>query len=222
MHRLLLGSATYRQNTELNSTAAIADPENRLLWRFQRQRMDVEVLRDSLLRLSDQLDETPAGSLLPTANRNYVTSTANVNPAVYNSNRRSIYLPVVRSALYEVFTAFDFADPSTLAGQRDQTTVAPQALFMMNSAFVLDQVQSLSGQLLKRSDLDSSARIRMMYVMAYGREPSEAEVSRAVGYLDRITSSLNPSGNASSDVELRAWTSLCRVILSANEFLYVE
>ena len=222
LHRLLLGSATYRQNTELNSTAAIADPENRLLWRFQRQRMDVEVLRDSLLRLSDQLDETPAGSLLPTANRNYVTSTANVNPAVYNSNRRSIYLPVVRSALYEVFTAFDFADPSTLAGQRDQTTVAPQALFMMNSAFVLDQVQSLSGQLLKRSDLDSSARIRMMYVMAYGREPSEAEVSRAVGYLDRITSSLNPSGNASSDVELRAWTSLCRVILSANEFLYVE
>ena len=222
LHRLLLGSATYRQNAELNSTAALADPENRLLWRFHRQRMDVEVLRDSLLQLSGQLDETPSGSLLPTANRNYVTSTANVNPAVYNSNRRSIYLPVVRSALYEVFTAFDFADPSTLAGQRDQTTVAPQALFMMNSAFVLDQVRSLAGQLLKRSDLDSSTRIRMIYAMAYGREPSEAEVSRAVGYLDRLTSALNPSGNILSDVELRAWTSMCRVILSANEFLYVE
>ena len=221
-HRLLIGSATYRQNTEFNSTAALADPENRLLWRFHRQRMDVEVLRDSLLQLSGHLDETPEGSLLPTANRNYVTSTANVNPAVYNSNRRSIYLPVVRSALYEVFTAFDFADPSTLSGQRDQTTVAPQALFMMNSGFVLDQVRSLAGQLLKRSDLDSSARIRSIYQMAFGREPSEGEVSRAVGYLDRITSALNPPGNTSADVELRAWTSLCRVILSANEFLYVE
>ena len=221
-HRLLIGSATYRQNTEFNSTAALADPENRLLWRFHRQRMDVEVLRDSLLQLSGQLDETPAGTLLPTANRNYVTSTANVNPAVYNSNRRSIYLPVVRSALYEVFTAFDFADPSTLAGQRDQTTVAPQALFMMNSGFVLEQVRSLAGQLLKRSDLDSSGRIRSLFQMAYGREPSEAEVSRAIGYLNRMISSTNPTENALSVIELRAWASLCRVLFSANEFLYVE
>ena len=184
--------------------------------------MDVEVLRDSLLQLSGQLDETPAGTLLPTANRNYVTSTANVNPAVYNSNRRSIYLPVVRSALYEVFTAFDFADPSTLAGQRDQTTVAPQALFMMNSGFVLEQVRSLAGQLLKRSDLDSSGRIRSLFQMAYGREPSEAEVSRAIGYLNRMISSTNPTENALSVIELRAWASLCRVLFSANEFLYVE
>ncbi len=222
LHRQLLGSTTYRQNTEFHSIAAIADPENRLLWRFHRQRMDVEVLRDSLLQLSGQLDETPAGSLLPTANRSYVTSTANVNPAVYNSNRRSIYLPVVRSAIYEVFTAFDFADPSTLAGQRDQTTVAPQALFMMNSSFVLDQVRSLAGRLLMRSDLDTPARIRTLYQLAYGREPSEAEVSRAIGYLDRIIASMNQPGLSTSDSELRAWTSLCRVILSANEFLYVE
>ena len=222
LHRLLLGSTTYRQNTEFNSIAALADPENRLLWRFHRQRMDVEVLRDSLLQLSGQLDETPAGSLLPTANRSYVTSTANVNPAVYNSNRRSIYLPVVRSAIYEVFTAFDFADPSTLAGQRDQTTVAPQALFMMNSGFVLDQVRSLAGQLLSRQNLDASARIRAIYQMAYGREPSEAEVSRAIGYLDRMIALMNQPGHSTSDSELRAWTSLCRVVLSANEFLYVE
>ena len=222
LHRQLLASTAYRQNTEFNSTAALADPENKMLWRFHRQRMDVEVLRDSLLQLSGQLDETPAGSLLPTANRSYVTSTANVNPAVYNSNRRSIYLPVVRSAIYEVFTAFDFADPSTLAGQRDQTTVAPQALFMMNSGFVLDQVRSLAGQLLTRQNLDTSARIRAMYQMAYSREPSEAEVSRAIGYLDRITTSMNQPGHSISDSELRAWTSLCRVVFSANEFLYVE
>jgi hypothetical protein len=219
-HRKIIGSAAYQQNTELNPAAVPVDPENRLLWRFHRQRMDVEVLRDSLLALSGLLDETPGGTLLPTPNRNYVTSTANVNPAVYNSNRRSIYLPVIRSALYDVFTAFDFADPSTLAGQRDQTTVAPQALFMMNSAFVLEQVQILAKQLLERNDLDVSGRIRHLYQLCYGRSPSEAEVIRASGYLERVRGELTQS--ESEKIEFRAWTSLCRAVLSANEFVYVE
>ena len=222
LHRAFIASATYRQNPDFNPVAALADPENRLLWRAHRQRMEVEVLRDSLLAISGQLDETPGGSLLPTANRNYVTSTANVNPAVYNSNRRSIYLPVVRSALYEVFTAFDFADPSTLAGQRDQTTVAPQALFMMNSAFVLDQVRPLASQLLEAGDANESERLRRLYNQGYGRDPSEAEVSRAAGYLHRVRSELASSGTVSAEMELRAWVSLCRAVLSANEFLYVD
>jgi len=184
--------------------------------------MDVEVLRDSLLALSGQLDESPGGSLLPTPNRNYVTSTANVNPAVYNSNRRSIYLPVVRSALYDVFTAFDFADPSTLAGQRDQTTVAPQALFMMNSSFVLDQVRVLAAQMTHRKDLELPTRLRLLYQLSYSRDPSEGEVARAAGYLERIKTTLLQSGVAASEIELRAWISLCRALLSANEFIYVE
>jgi hypothetical protein len=221
-HRSMIASATYRQNTENQPAAAIADPENRLLWRSHRQRMDVEVLRDSLLWISGQLDESPGGSMLPTPNRNYVTSTANVNPAIYNSNRRSIYLPVVRSALYEVFTAFDFADPSTLAGQRDQTTVAPQALFMMNSSFVLDQVRSLARELLEPTNQEASARIRVLFQRAYSRDPSEAEVSRSIGYLDRIRKTLTSAGFAAAEIDTRAWISLCRAVLSANEFVYVD
>ena len=222
IHRLLMASSTYRQNTEYNAAAALADPENRLLWRFHRQRMDVEVLRDSLLALSGRLDETPGGTLLPTANRAYVTSTANVNPAIYNSARRSIYLPVVRSALFQVFTAFDFADPSTLAGQRDQTTVAPQALFMMNSAFVLEQAQSIAGQLMERTDLDQSARIRHLYELTLSRDASESEVSRANGYLDRLRGAMNDAAVPATEIESRAWTSLSRAVLSLNEFVYAE
>ena len=222
LHRQLVTSSAYRMSTTHDGRAAFADPENRLLWRFHRQRMDVEVLRDSLLAVSGQLDETPGGTMLPTANRAYVTSTANVNPAIYNSRRRSIYLPVVRSALFEVFTAFDFADPSTLNGQRDQTTVAPQALFMMNSAFVLDQSRVLAGQLLGLTDLDPPARVRHLYDLAFSREPSEAEVSRAAGYLDRLRAAMTQSGIAAAEIEQRAWTSLCRAVLSANEFVYVE
>ncbi len=222
LHRQLVTSSAYRMSTTHDARAALADPENRLLWRFHRQRMDVEVLRDSLLAVNGQLDETPGGTMLPTANRAYVTSTANVNPAIYNSRRRSIYLPVVRSALFEVFTAFDFADPSTLNGQRDQTTVAPQALFMMNSAFVLDQSRVLASQLLGRTDLDPPARVRHLYDLAYSRAPSEAEVSRAAGYLDRLRAAMTQSGIAAAEIEPRAWTSLCRAVLSANEFVYVE
>lgn len=223
VHRAVTGSATYRQNADLNPVAALADPENRLLWRSHRQRMDVEVLRDSLLAISDRLDEVPGGTMLPTPNRNYVTSTANVNPAIYNSNRRSVYLPVVRSALFEVFTAFDFADPSTLAGQRDQTTVASQALFMMNSAFVLEQVRGLAAQMVAATT-DPAARIREIYGRGYGREPSQAEMSRAQGYLDRMRTAITSAEPTltPADVELRAWVSLYRAVLSANEFLYID
>lgn len=214
LHRRLIPTATYRQSTQSNPAATLHDPENRLLWRFHRQRMNVETLRDSLLQISSSLDETPGGTLLPTANRAYVTSTANVNPAIYNSTRRAVYLPVVRSALYDVFTAFDFADPSTSAGLRDQTTIAPQALFMMNSQFVLDQSRSLATQLLEQHDLDPSAKVGRLYNIAYSRSPSAAETVRALNYINQL--------EAASATNQQAWTSLTRTILSANEFIYIE
>ena len=251
LHRQLVTSAAYRMSTTHDANAALVDPENRLLWRFNRQRLEVEQLRDALLAVSGSLDEATGGTLLPTANRAYVTSTANVNPAIYNSRRRSIYLPVVRSALFEVFTAFDFADPSTLNGQRDQTTVAPQALFMMNSEFVLSQSRSLAEGLLARSNIarrmdapsvrdpvvtdgrgvhptgvsataTEANRICELYELAYSRQPSEAEVTRATTYLDRLRSVMTQSGVATIDIEPRVWTSLCRAVLAANEFVYVE
>ena len=222
LHRQLVTSSTYRMSTAHETRAALVDPENRMLWRFHRQRLEVEPLRDALLFVSGRLDETPGGTLLPTANRAYVTSTANVNPAIYSSQRRSIYLPVVRSALFEVFTAFDFADPSTLNGQRDQTTVAPQALFMMNSEFVLTQSRSLAEQLLARSDLDTPGRITRLYELAYSRPPTTTEVTRGTAYLARLRTARTLSGAATVDIELPVWTSLCRAVLAANEFVYVE
>ena len=222
LHRVLISTTAYRQSTEQNPAALLTDPENKLLWRFHRQRMDIEVLRDSLLAISGRLDETPGGTLLPTANRAYVTSTANVNPAIYGADRRSIYLPVVRSALFQVFTAFDFADPSVLSGQRDQTTVAPQALFMMNSEFVLNQSRAIAQQLIESGDLDTPAKVHALYQKAYSRLPSASEVSRAVGYMDRLSSELANDGVSAPEIEQRAWTSLARAVLSANEFIYVE
>ncbi|MCE9527066.1 MAG: DUF1549 domain-containing protein [Planctomycetales bacterium] len=128
MHRRLMRSAAYQRGGHLESNGTI-DPENRLLAHFSRRRLEAEEIRDSLLAVSDSLDCRMGGSQLGIENHKYVTSTANVDPVVYTGNRRSVYLPVVRSALYDVFQAFDFADPSVASGKRDSTTVAPQALF---------------------------------------------------------------------------------------------
>jgi hypothetical protein len=99
MHRVILNSAVWHQSTSWNEAAAFVDPENRLLWRMNRRRLEAEAVRDSLLAIGGDLDATMGGSLLPTENRKYVTSTANINVEVYNTPRRTIYLPVVRSAI---------------------------------------------------------------------------------------------------------------------------
>ncbi|MDB5384668.1 MAG: hypothetical protein JWM11_314, partial [Planctomycetaceae bacterium] len=221
LHRQLILSSTYQQSTHYDAAAALRDPENRLWWRMNRRRMEVEVLRDSLLLVSGGLDDAMGGTHLTTANRAYVTSTANVNPVVYQTNRRSIYLPVIRSALFELFQAFDFADPSVLNGRRDQTTVAPQALFMMNSAFVRDQSRRLAQSMISRSDLDLPARIRWLYESAYGRPATEVEIQRGIAYVSTFRQ-LAAVKLKAEELELRAWESLCRAVLAANEFLYVE
>ena len=221
LHRLIILSSTYQMSTNYNDAAAQVDPENRLLWRMNRRRLEVEEMRDALLSIGGALDDSMGGTQLTTGNRNYVTSTANVNPVVYQNNRRSIYLPVVRSALYELFQAFDFADPSVLNGRRDQTTVAPQALFMMNSALVLEQSQGLAKSLLMRTELDAGGKINALYVKAYGRPPVPVEVQRDLAYLERFRAAA--TGKVPEpEVELRAWISVCRAVLAANEFMFVE
>ena len=144
LHRLILNSAVWQQSTDFNHAAAAIDPENRLLWRMNRRRLEAEAIRDSLLAIGGGLDTTMGGTLLPTANRNYVTSTANINVDIYEAPRRTVYLPVVRSALNDYLTAFDFGDPSSMSGQRDRTTVAPQSLFLMNSRLVASQSNNLA------------------------------------------------------------------------------
>ncbi|RPI80647.1 MAG: DUF1553 domain-containing protein [Planctomycetaceae bacterium] len=239
LHRRILLSATWQMSTHFNEAAASVDPENRLWWRFNRRRLEVEALRDSVFAVAGTIDSQMGGTLLPTPNRQYVTSTANVNPVIYDPPRRSIYLPVVRSALYDVFQAFDFADPSVQSGRRETTTVAPQALFLMNSDLVLKQTRSLARQLLDDASLDDSGRIERLYSRALGRTPRTAETARALAFLETYAQASTASGGTSSgttaagsvDAEQnaqaesareRAWQSLCRAVLASNEFIYVE
>jgi len=151
-----------------------------------------------------------------------VTSTANVNPVVYDSQRRSIYLPVVRSALYEVFQAFDFADPSVTGSKRETTTIAPQALFMMNSQLVAEQAQALASSLLEDPALDDAGRVRRIYELCYSRPPSPEDTQRALHYVARYISAQEDRPGEKDDARVRAWHSLVRAIVASNEFVYVE
>jgi hypothetical protein len=221
LHRRLLLSATWQQGTRFDPRAAQLDPDNRLWWRFNRRRLEAEALRDSVLAVAGSLDSHMGGTLLPTPNRAYVTSTANVNPVVYDPPRRSLYLPVVRSALYDFFQAFDFADPSVQSGRRETTTVAPQALFLMNSDVVLTQTAVLAGQLLADPNRDDAARIGELYQRTLGRAPRTVEIERATQFLARYEQ--QAAGEpAAVPPRTRAWQSLCRAVLATNEFIYVE
>jgi hypothetical protein len=228
LHRRLMLTATYQMSTAFDDRAAAIDPENRLHWRADRRRMEAEVVRDSILAVSGRLDPAMGGSLLTSKNREYVAGTASVNTANYETRRRSIYLPVIRSALYEVFQAFDFADPSTQNGDRDTTTVAPQALFMMNSQLMLDESRVMAQGLLADAATDDAGRIETAYSRCYARPPNDMERTRALAFVEHYqqaaTSQPLPGGGTLEvgELRLRAWQALCRVLLSANEFIYIE
>jgi len=221
LHRLILNSAVWQQSTHWNEAAAAIDPENRLLWRMNRRRLEAEAIRDSLLAIGGDLDTTMGGTLLPTANRSYATSTANINLEVYNSPRRTLYLPIVRSAIYDYLTAFDFGDPSAMSGQRDRTTVAPQALFLMNSGLVAKESETLSRTLLALPGEDAQ-RITTAFERFYSRPPTESEVASSREFIAAYEKQLADRGTTADLLRPMAWKAFCRAMMSTNEFLYVN
>jgi mono/diheme cytochrome c family protein len=213
MHRLIMLSQTYQLSSEFNSAAAAADPENRLYWRMPLRRLEAEEVRDALLASSGLLDKTPAESLLHVANRAFLFDHTSKDGTKYDSVKRSIYLPVIRNNLYDVFQLFDATDATVLDGNRATTVVAPQALFMLNSDLVLAASKQLATEVIAKT-ASPPARIEDLYLRAYGRPPTAAEVSRAAAYVDKL--------HAAGKEESAVWASLCHVLFAANEFIYLR
>ena len=220
LHRQILLSSTYQMSTAFDDKSAQLDPENRLHWRMNRRRLEAEAIRDSLLFVSGALDLKMGGTVFEGKNRNYIPGYPNDSYDKYNSPRRSVYLPVLRSALYDVFQAFDFADPSTANGERATTTVAPQALFMLNSKLVETNTKALAANLLQKDQLSDPVRIKMAFEVLYARPPGMKEITRALDFLSRLER--EDQAGTPAERRLRAWQSLCRVLVAANEFIFVE
>ncbi len=220
LHRLIMRSSAYRMGSAPNPLYAETDPENRLLWRMNRRRMEAEVIRDALLAVSGKLEHMSGGKTLPHANFVNLNDGKSRDPALYASHRRSVYLPVLRSALYEVFETFDFANPSTIKGKRSNTTVAPQALFMMNSE-LMDQASLAVAKRVVRENPDDVDRLDAVYRRIHLRPPASDEAARWMDFLGRYEKVLAPAESDPAKRQLPAWQALCRVLLSSNEFVYV-
>jgi hypothetical protein len=223
LHKRILLSQVYQMSTAWNGPAARIDPEDRLLWRRPRRRMEAEVLRDSLLAVSGQLDTTMGGTLLVSAPfQNLSDSGAARNPALYRSMRRSVYLPVLRSAVSDLFQAFDFPDPAVLNGDRATTTVASQALFTMNGPIMERASERLAEILSSGTDLDDRDRLERACRRILGRPAAADELSEWESFLERYQAAASLAGESPERRRRRAWQGLCRALLSSNEFVYVN
>jgi len=222
MHRLMLLSSSYQMSTAYNAGAALADPENRLLWRANRRRVEVEALRDAMLAVSGKLDRTMGGTLLGTPNFGYVTNDQSGNGANYEAPRRSVYLPVIRNAVFDVFQVFDFVEPSVLNGKRASTTIAPQALFLMNGQFVLQQSRAFAERLLAAPAGDDAARINQAYLQAYSRPAAGAETAAVQAYLRQYEQRLAGTEPDASKRRAAAWQSFCQLLFASSEFVYIN
>lgn len=222
LHRRILLSNTYQMSCATDPKGMQADPDNRLVWHMNRRRLEAEPFRDAILAVAGKLDTTIGGSLLTTRDNDYVTNDQSANAAQYGSPRRSLYLPVIRNALFDMFQAFDFGDPSTTHAQRASTTVAPQALYMMNSPFVLEQSRAFAENLLVSATTGDAERLRQSYLRAYGRPPSAAETGRVLAYLNAYAARLTPFEPEAMKRRLRAWQSFCQILFASNEFIYLN
>ena len=165
LHRRIVLSSTYRQASDDRPEAKAKDPENRLVWKFNRRRLEFEALRDALLATSGALDPAVGG-----------------RPVVINEPpfppRRTIYGFIDRQNLDGVYRTFDFASPDASSPRRYATTVPQQALFLMNSPFVIEQARRLAAR-PELSNGPAGSRVDAAYARVFGREPTEGE--RAVG-----------------------------------------
>ena len=222
MHRLIMFSSTYRMSSEWNQEYDARDPENKLIWRMPRRRLSAEEIRDALLAVGNNIDLSFGGTLLPTPNRAYVTSTANVDVKVYETRRRSIYLPVVRSALYSMFQVFDFAEPSVPQGQRQTTNIASQALFIMNSKIVIEQAEALAQDVLTDESMEDEARVDKLFMKLFGRVARDGERLSCLSHIDQYQKALAESDVPAEVHVATSWQSLCRALLASNEFIYLD
>jgi mono/diheme cytochrome c family protein len=221
MHRVILLSNTYQQSTLVSSEAATADPDNRLWSRFPVRRLAAEEIRDSLLFVSGQLDATMGGSLLKVKNRGYLFDHTSIDTTDYNSPRRSLYLPVIRNNVFEMFQLLDFPDPAVPTGDRATTTVAPQALMMMNSDFVMQAADALAGRVLTTDSTDSE-RVKEIYVTCLGREPSNEEISQDLQLIKDTLQTFSSDARSDKDRLIAAWSVACQVVLASSEFVYLQ
>jgi hypothetical protein len=187
-------SATYQQSSIPNPATLKADPDNLLLGHMNRQRLESEAIRDSLLSASGELDLTMFG------------------PSIrdLNTKRRTLYVTTIRSDRATYQSLFDAADPTAIVEKRLNSTVAPQSLFLLNNSFAMTRSEQLTKRLLREAPKSNRARVTWLYALLYSRPATSREIKLALNSFDKAQP---------ADVQ---WQQYCQVLLCANEFIYID
>jgi hypothetical protein len=233
LHRLIMNSSAYRMSSRHDPRAAEADPANDLFWRFDLRRLEAEAIRDAILAASGLLDLEAGGpSVFPEIPREVLHGQSRPGEGWQTSelakaNRRSVYVFVKRSVTLPILEAFDAADTGQTCSRRNVTTIAPQALTLLNSGFATGAAAAFADRLLREAGKDAGRQVECAYRLALGRPPSEEEAGTALSLLaDQCRLILaGAEGAAVEDPEgatRRALATLCLVLFNLNEFVYID
>jgi hypothetical protein len=200
-----------------------ADPDNRLLARHHRRRLDAESIRDSILRASGSLDLRPGqGSAIEEIDALINWPPGEATNLHRDSYHRSIYLCMLRHAPPPELAAFDLPDGIGVVGHRDETTLPTQSLFLLNNRFVVRESEYLASQMLRKPESDNASRVRAIFRRVLQRDPSESESRRAIEHVEAVDASLETELPEAERRRVKSWASLCQALFATNEFRYID
>ncbi|HET6324009.1 MAG TPA: DUF1553 domain-containing protein, partial [Planctomycetaceae bacterium] len=209
IHRLILTSAAYRESGEADRAKESLDPLNRYFWRHEKRRLEGEVVRDALLACGNRLDERMFGpGSLDEAQR-----------------RRSIYFTVKRSELVAMMQVFDAPEALSSMGDRPSTTIAPQALLLLNNANVRADARAFAARLLPALDRSPAEAVRNGYRMALCRDPRPEELEDSITFIEQqraLHAADSKAAGGSTHAREAALLDFCQVLMCLNEFVYVD
>jgi hypothetical protein len=240
MSRMIMLSNAYQQSSAFDAGATKVDPDDKLLWRYHRQRLSGEEIRDAILAVSGRINWRMGGpSVFPEIPKEMdVRGGWRRNESEDQTTRRSIYTFVRRNSRYPMFQAFDMPDTHESCSRRGVSTTAPQALNLLNDKTILLSAQSFAGRVLKESSADVNRQIAVAYRLALSREPDAEERKMAISFLERqstliisrieakqpvaLPANCSIASDAAAQARAAALVDFCHVLFNSNEFVYVN
>jgi len=229
LHRLMMTSSVYLQDTAFDAAKAKVDPENRFLWRRRPQRLEAEILRDSMLAVSGKLNTNMHGPAVkgPIAAeaiqaRNMQDPYPNDIKDSSSTRRRSVYMFHKRVVQSPLMQAFDGPDAQASCGRRENTTVAPQALALLNDQFIRKRAVNFAERVGKEGGTDFAAQVRLAWRLGLGREPSTSELESGIAFVNAQLQQRTARKTDEKTAQQLTLTDLCQAIFALNEFIYVD
>lgn len=229
MHKLIMMSHAYQLSSVTETTGykkifeknSSIDVSNNYLWRFNRRRLQAEELRDSILFVGGELDTTPGKEHpFPTENTWHFTQHVQFF-AVYDTNKRSVYAMQQRLKKHPFFELFDGADQSAITDKRAESVTPVQALFFMNNSWLFKQADNFAIRVYLAQNSYQN-RLNYAFKLAYGRVPNQVEVQEATEYISQAKKKLSAANVSADNQNRQAWAGYLRILLSSDEFLYID